>query len=209
MCTAIDIKELLPAFVEQGLGHADTLRVEGHLGFCEDCRTELSLLRMMAEERVPDPGKVFWATMPDRVYRAVQEQKSRRKPFDLARLADRLTLPRWAWAAATVGIVFMISWFIIQSPRHYPDVSGPPGYDLPDENMIADNTGTLHLSEFDQDELNIVDDWAGRELASIAHEAEFLMANNHDTDMYEELAELNAQEVKRLSEIIIHYKQEG
>ena len=63
--------------------------IENHLASCEDCRNELSLLRMMTEETVPDPGETFWSAMPGRVYQAVQTRKAGSRTFGLAWLVDR------------------------------------------------------------------------------------------------------------------------
>ncbi len=73
MCKDTTIKELLPAYREQALDRTEMLMIENHLASCEDCRNELSLLRMMAEEAVPDPGEAFWAAMPGRVYQCCSD----------------------------------------------------------------------------------------------------------------------------------------
>ena len=109
-CTEKTIKDLLPVYLDQGLDRTETVRVEDHLGTCEDCSTELSLLRMMSEEPVPDPGEAFWASMPGRVSREVEESRNaKRGTFDLSWLWGRFTLPRWTWAAAGIGMVLVIS----------------------------------------------------------------------------------------------------
>ena len=208
MCTDKNIKELLPAYVEGTLEQPEKLRIEGHLGSCKDCRAETALLRLMVGEIVPDPGETFWATMPDRVYRAVQEQRSARKTFDLDRLRDWLTLPRWAWAAAAIGMVLVISWAILLPVKTGQEPFLSEDDEFADEVMVADSMGALNLAELGNDELASVDGWAGKELASIALEAEPVI-NNHDSDISEELAELNLQEIERLSKMIDQLKEEG
>jgi anti-sigma factor RsiW len=99
MCNDKTIKELLPAYLNQALDQAENLMIKSHLASCDECRTELSLLRLMAEEPVPDPGEAFWAAMPDRVYQAVRKRQTNKKTFDLAWFLDRMALPRWIWAA--------------------------------------------------------------------------------------------------------------
>ena len=111
MCNDKKIKELLPAYGAQTLDRTEKLMIESHLKSCDDCRIEVSLLRIMADDAAPDPGEAFWAAMPDHVYQAVQKNDRReRKAFDLSRVLDWMTLPRWTWAAATVGTVLIISW---------------------------------------------------------------------------------------------------
>jgi len=94
MCDDKTIKESLPAYREQALDRTENLLIESHLASCDECRTELSLLRLMAEETVPDPGEAFWAAMPDRIYQAVQNSQPKEKSFNLSWLVDRITLPR-------------------------------------------------------------------------------------------------------------------
>ena len=203
------IQVMLPAYLEQGLDRTEQLRVEQHLAACEDCRAELSLIRMMAEEPVPDPGEAFWATMPDRVHRAVRERKKRKNLFDLAGLRDRLTLTRWIAAAATAGILLSVSWFIMRAPQHVPGQALSPGYELADE-TAADDADAVHMSELDADELKAVEAWAGRQLASLSPEMERALVNSAgETDIYEELSELNAKEMDLLSNKIRDWEREG
>ena len=106
-CKNKEIQALLPAHLEQSLDQESQAGVERHVAVCEDCRTELALLRMMSEEPVPDPGEAFWAAMPGRIFRAVEAQKQQKAsqwlPFGLG----RFIIPRWAWAAAAA--VFLVA----------------------------------------------------------------------------------------------------
>ncbi|HET7318030.1 MAG TPA: hypothetical protein VFK23_02725, partial [Nitrospirota bacterium] len=61
----------------------------------------------------------------------------------------------------------------------------------------------------DPDELDTAETWAGNELASISREVEQGVVNGADTDLYEELRQLNAGEVERLSTMVEQWKQEG
>ena len=208
-CIDYDIKELLPVFLEQKLEQPEQIRVQKHLESCADCREELSLLRVMAEETVPDPGEAYWATMPDRVFRAVEAQKMKKRTLDLSWLADRLTLPRWVLGAATVGILVTVSLLVIQSPRKGPAVSPAPsaqGFEFVDEAIVADD---VHISALDHNQLDTVSAWAGNELASIADEVEHARVTASDADLDEELSELNAREAERLSTILDQWKEEG
>ncbi len=208
-CQNTNIKELLPVYREQGLDRAEQDRVKKHLDECEDCRAELALLRMMAEEAVPDPGDAFWAEMPERVFRAVQKQKARTWRFDLSWLTDRLVLPRWAMAAATVAIVLTLSLLASRSLLKSPGGEAPRGGESVDEILVADSGGTVSMNDLDGDQLETVSDWAGRELASFAEEAGPVVANNSDTDIFEELANLDTGEAEHLSTLLDQWKQEG
>jgi anti-sigma factor RsiW len=205
-CTDEDIKELLPIHLEQGLDGPERVRVEAHLNRCEDCRTELSLLRIMAESTVPDPGAAFWSAMPDRVYRAVQRNKAKKWPFDVTWLVDRLSLPRWVFGAAAVGTVLIVSWLAVHSLQHGHEMRGSQGYDVYNEPVVADE---VPINELDDDQLDTVAAWAGTELASFAREASPVMASISETDIAEELAELNTREAERLSAMLDQWKEEG
>ena len=205
------IKDLLPAYREQGLDQPELDRVRIHLESCEDCRAELALLGLLASEAVPDPGEAFWEAMPGRVHRAVQEEMERKGHAGLSRILDRFILPRWVWIAATAGVVLLVSWVAFLAPLKTTERSPSPGYEFSEEVMSADPSAAdpAQISELDRDELDTAAAWAGNELASIAPEIERGIANGVDTDLYEELRQLNAGEVERLSMIIDRWKQEG
>jgi len=207
MCNNLNIKELLPAYAEQMLDPTDTKRVEEHLATCEDCRSEASLLRIMLADVVPDPGEAFWATMPDRVYRAVQEQQLQKGRSVLSRLADRLTMPRWAWAAASVGVVLIISVIMFRAVQQESNMPSSAGYDVSDEIMAV--SSSVSVAELGQDQIDAIDTWAGSELASIEQEAApIVLGDVRPSDIEEELAELNAQEIESLSKKIEQWKEE-
>jgi anti-sigma factor RsiW len=206
MCNDKTIKELLPAYMEQALDQAEKLRVVSHLASCDDCRTELSLLRMMSEETVPDPGEAFWAAMPERVSQAVQKRLTKKKTFDLSRLLDRMTFPRWTWAAATVGTVLLISWFVITPVQKNTELPQSEADEFSDE---LSATGSVSVADLDHDEVSTIDTWAGSELASIGQEAEPVLVSGRDINIYEEFEDLNAREVERLSKMLEQIRREG
>lgn len=206
MCKDKTIKELLPAYREQALDQTENLMIENHLASCEDCRIDLSLLRMMAEETVPDPGEAFWAAMPGRVYQAVQRRKAEKKTFGLAWLIDRMTLPRRAWASAIVGTALLVSWLIIRPAQKESDMTPLQGSEFAEEIISAEQ---MNVAALDNEELSTIDSWAGAELASIAHESEQVLGNGPDSDVYEELPELNKREAEQLMEMIDQRMKEG
>ena len=206
MCNETSIKELLPAYLEEALDDGEKLRVADHLASCPDCRTEAALLRMMVEEPVPGPGDAFWAAMPAKVYRAVQEQKTAKQTFSLSWLRDLIRQPRWSWAATTVGIVLIASLFLIKPAQKEPDGTGQQGYEFADEVV---STGSFNVAELDLDELSTIDSWAGMELASITQEAGQVITTSHLTDLYEELGELNTREAERVIKMIEKQSKEG
>jgi hypothetical protein len=206
MCKDTTIKELLPAYREQTLDQTEILMIENHLASCEDCRNELSLLRLMTEETVPDPGETFWSAMPGRVYQSVQTRKVERRTFGLAWLVDRMTLPRRSWVSAIVGTVLLISWFIIRPVQKEPKMPSLQGSEFAEEIMPAEQ---VNVGELDRDELATIDTWAGTELASIAHETEQALGNGQDSDVFEEIPELNKREAEQLMQKIDQRMKEG
>lgn len=200
---------MLPAYVADALEEEDMARVREHLIACSDCAQEAALLRMMADEPVPDPGEAFWAEMPGRVYRAVQQKEKRRPRLNFHELLQRLVLPRWAWAAAAVGIVFALSWLIMhQAPQ---ETIVPEEYAVEDVfhyDPVLRHT-SVAIAELTSPELDAVDAWAATELSSLALEDGANAANIFDTDLNEELAELNAHEVDRLSTMLKEPDEEG
>ncbi len=208
-CKDTGIKELLPTYREQGLDQHDHDRVRAHLEVCDDCRAELSLLRMMAEETVPDPGDAFWAEMPERAFRAVQKERAKKRRFDLSWLTDRLSLPRWAMAAATIAVVLAVSLLAGRSLQKIPEGAATRGGGAVEETLVADSGGAVSMADLDGNQLETVSDWASNELVSIAEETGPVMANNSDTDIYDELADLNTREAERLSTLLDQWEEEG
>ena len=206
MCNDTTIKELLPAYREQALDRIGNLLVENHLASCDDCRTELSLLRMMAEETVPDPGEAFWNAMPDRIYQAVQKPQPKKKIFDLSWLFYPMALPRWAWAAATAGTVLIISWLVFTPLQNKPETTQSQGDEYAGVTVAA---GSVSVADLDQDELSTIDSWTGSELGAIAQEAEPVIGTGRDADIYEAFEDLNAREVERLSTMLVQLVEEG
>jgi hypothetical protein len=207
MCNDLTIQELLPAYAEQKLDSPDTTRVEEHLAICEDCVAELSLLRIVLSDAVPDPGEAFWTAMPGRVYRAVQEQKAHPKRFGATWFMGRLTMPRWVLAASTIGVLIVVSIFMLRAlqPESAPSLSRE--YALSEDLM---ESRLVNLGDLGQDEANAIDTWTGKELTSIAQEAEPVLVSSRNDDIDEDLGELNTTEIQRLSQLLDQWeKQEG
>ncbi len=67
----------------------------------------------------------------------------------------------------------------------------------------------VNVGELDRDELAQIDTWAGTELASIAHETEQVLGNGQDSDVFEEIPELNKREAEQLMQKIDQRMKEG
>lgn len=207
MCKVKNIKELMPAYLEQGLDQDARGRVEKHLETCEDCRAELSLLRMMAEDPVPDPGEVFWRTMPERVFRAVQEEKRERKRSVLSALWNRPILPRRAWATAVVGLVAVVSWLLV---RPVPmDIGGPvlPANGTAFEDVVP--AEPLNITELSTTELDAATTWAQNEFVPIGDAVSRDAPETTPKSIYEDLMELSPQELDRVYEMLKKKEQDA
>ncbi len=210
-CTNKEIKELLPAYLEQSLDRAEAIRAEAHLKTCEDCRTELTLLRAMADEPVPDPGKTFWAEMPANIYREFQKRRSpereRRWP-GLAGIRERITMPRWAWAAAAVAVILAISWlsFYPAQDRDIAKTAVSFGEETSYDDILS--VDPVDVAVLDTSELETLATWVNSGLAAIGDETRSVALNSAEKDIDEELAELNSKEIKKLSTMLEKWKPE-
>ncbi len=206
-CKDNNIKDLLPVYRERGLEQQELLRIDQHLDSCADCRGELALLQALSEDEIPDPGEAFWAAMPGRVFRAVEEEKTRTWPFNPVRLWSLISSYRLAAAAATIGIVLVLAWFAVRQHGKEQDIALSERYEFSDEIMTSDTVPGVGL---DPDELETAATWANTQLASLSEELERSPVNGIiDSDVNEELSDLNAKEVERLADKIEQWKQEG
>ena len=206
MCSNTDIKEMLPAYLEQRLEEEWALQVEKHLKTCADCRAEIKLLGMMISEQVPDPGEAFWAAMPERIYRNVQKMQEKKRLIDISSLWNRMLLPRWAWSVAAAGLVLVVTLLIVKPlPKDISRIT-PNGDDAAyDESTSMDTPG---LTELSQTELEDVSRWADNELAALESEIVDVLISAPERDIHEDLSDLNHQEIERLSRKLEEWEQE-
>ena len=198
-CRNKDIKELLPAYAEQGLAPSDRLRVEEHLASCADCAGEAALLSVVTGEPVPDPGDAFWDEMPETVYRAVRAEEARKAATtrDISSLLDKLVLPRWAWVTASIGIVAMVSWLVLHPAAvDMAEITEEYAYAEAESTLIVD------LDDLGTGELETISGWADSQFASLGGEFDESAFNGTPQEIDEELGELTAQELERFSRIL-------
>ncbi len=70
-----EIRELLPECLKDTLAGDVKDRVESHLKDCTDCRDEMAFLAGITRVEAPDPGDLFWNTLPRKVKHAIEEKK--------------------------------------------------------------------------------------------------------------------------------------
>ena len=206
-CKSKEIQALLPAHLEQSLDQESQAGVERHVAVCEDCRTELALLRMMSEEPVPDPGEAFWAAMPGRIFREVEAQKQQKasqwSPFG----GGWLVIPRWAWAAAAVFLVAAVVLFLdrpvpLDIARNALPENGSSYGDL----VPAEPVDMAELTDIEIDTVNL---WATEELALLRDEVIDMFRTSTDISIDDRLAELDSQELDQLSRMLDTQDEEG
>ena len=205
-CAKPEYKELLPAYLENGLGQADRLRIEEHCRSCEDCSAELELLRMLAEEAVPDPGEAFWAVLPGRVRRDA-ETKRTPTPSLFDRVFGQWSLPRLSWAAAALLVVASLSWVLVKSRT---ETTGP----LPTTGLVAsiDETETVdtgQLAELSSQEFQAVSRWAENAFVPVKEAVAENLRETSERDLSEDLADLSSSELDRLDHMLKQEKKSG
>ncbi len=203
-CNDKNIKELLPLYLEQELGEPERGLVEEHLRSCEDCRTELSLLKMMTEETVPDPGEAFWATMPERIEREVRREKEK-KHFVLLNVLNALFIPRWAWATAAVAVLAIGLWFFVR-PAHL-EIAGTD--EREDVAVLEDAAAgdPINVAELSSTELHAASQWAQNELKPI-RESIGEDLENTERDVSDDLSNLSPQQLDRIYEMLKKKEQD-
>jgi hypothetical protein len=206
-CRNKDIHELFPAHLELKLDEAARRNVEQHLASCGECRSELEILRMLAAEAVPDPGEAFWAALPGRVYRDVQERRQRERSWGLPWALDQFLRPRWVVSAAAVLLVAAMAWFFtLPAPLNMAEVGSPDSGASYDDMF---DPGPIEVAELGDLELQSLDAWASGELVAMMGEATDLFTNGQDLSIDDKLAELNTQELEQLSNNLDEYEEEG
>lgn len=204
-CNDAIIKELLPSYLEGRLADKEKERIALHLSSCEDCRTELALLRTMAEAPVPDPGEDFWAALPGTVHREVRrnqdrEQERRGVPTGLWHLFRSF---RWAGATAAVVLVALVAGYLMLQPAS----RRVAGKQLPDTGGIYVDvlaSEQVRISELDSPEIKSLDSWARKELASLSLQEGItdMFLNAPEGAIDDRLADMSTQELEHLSSML-------
>ena len=205
-CGSNDIKELLPLYRSRELDEPERKLVEEHLRSCRDCRTELSLLEMMAEEAVPDPGEAFWAAMPERIEREVRLQKMKR-PFSFPGLLNALFIPRWAWATGAAALLALCLWLLVRpAPVEIAGTDtevreGMAGL----EDMASGDA--ISVGELSSSELRAASQWAQNEFESI-RESIGESGENTGRNVSDELSTLSPRQLDRIEEMLKKKEQD-
>lgn len=111
------IIELLPEYLKGALPREMGDEVQAHLEGCEECRNELSFLRELVDSEVPDPGDLFWQSLPRRVRLTVEEKKRERSTVGF--LVRRLPV------GAAIAIALLLTLISLNPFKHKELVQDP------------------------------------------------------------------------------------
>jgi hypothetical protein len=81
-----EIKELLPDYLNNMISDERAALIRKHLDECSECSDECASLTLIKEIDVPDPGELFWKTLPQRVRALAEEETRHRVPLYAALL---------------------------------------------------------------------------------------------------------------------------
>ena len=76
-CNNGNMRELLPDYAIKSLVTEEMERVRDHLMGCAECRDELTIIELFADDRVPEPPPGFWSSLPGRITRAAAKKRRR------------------------------------------------------------------------------------------------------------------------------------
>jgi hypothetical protein len=205
MCNDHTIQELLPEYLAKTLDPGNVTRVEQHLASCEDCRMEAGLLRVIADDPVPDPGDAFWAGMPDRIYRELPVGSRRKKRFALPDISNWMFMPRLAWASALLLFIAAVSWFMVRSAQVDIARTTQPAAGTALEENAAE---PLNLAELSSTELDAATQWAQNKLAPLEEAITNDTREQPSRDLSEELSELTGPELDQVYEMLKKKEQD-
>lgn len=95
-----EIREMFPEYLGGSLSEEMRNAVDVHIKDCSACRSELSMMSELVSIDSPDPGNLFWGTLPQKVKGLAKEKKAHR--FSLKSL-----LFKFVPVAAAIAVVFV------------------------------------------------------------------------------------------------------
>lgn len=166
-----DIKERLPEYIRDGFMPEE---VKVHLKICKECSEELSILQSFKETSVPDPGGMFFETLPQKIRTSLKEQK---KSMFLRRL-----VPAFALIALVIAVGYIYhmtnktpldDWSLFSDPfaSQVYDISG----------LSPDNIPSIAYSMEEEAYLPSGETTFLRELAALSEEEMELLYDNLKT----------------------------
>lgn len=144
-----EIRGLLPEYAATLLTDDQKQCIEAHLGQCTECAEILVLLKDLKDCDLPDPGDLFWKTLPQKIRALIRDEHTRRS-------VGRFSLLRLLPLAPALTLVIM-AFFIFplqdqQAPQRDPLFRDPLEYSLLElgditEKQISNPKGALTAEE--------------------------------------------------------------
>ncbi|GBE00543.1 hypothetical protein BMS3Abin07_02596 [bacterium BMS3Abin07] len=129
-----EIKEMLADYINDQTSRKMNELIKSHIVECKECMEELESLMDLKNLAIPDPGELFWKTLPQRV-RARTEEESRRS-FSL-----RTFLLRPVTATALAAVLAISLFIYFQGGNTLlpdPSFTDPFNKAMPDYSQIPD-----------------------------------------------------------------------
>lgn len=175
-----EIGNLLPEYARGALPGERYEAVEAHLRECAECREERELLVTLSEVAVPDPGDLYWKTLPQRVRGDMKEPQS---PSRWSSIVSFLLRPLPVAAAAVLMIFVLV--LSLSSNREMQTVD--PLFQDP---LRAD---ILDYSDINERDVSLI----ARQMIA---ETDAPIEGFSDESYHRDLATLDAREVRTLAE---------
>lgn len=179
------IKEILPEYLRDALSKEIKDTIKAHLRSCEECRGELSLMAELLKVDVPDPGDLFWKTLPKKMRSIAEEERVKR--FSIRSLLFR-PLP----ATVTIMVLLLLI-FIFAEKNDIPEL---------DPTFVAPLTASvLDYDDVTEKDIPVVTE------QPVAYEiyAEDLMEYSY----HREFASLSSREMESLYEALGKQQNKG
>ncbi|MBI5074432.1 MAG: hypothetical protein HZB62_04600 [Nitrospirae bacterium] len=122
-----DIKGLLPEYAGALLTDDQKQCIETHAGQCAECAEMLVLLKDLRDCAAPDPGDIFWKTLPQKIRVLSRDEHARRSAgrFSPARL-----LPPVSALLLIIIAFFVFPLQVRMAPQRDPLFRDPLEYSL-------------------------------------------------------------------------------
>ncbi|HXX81328.1 MAG TPA: zf-HC2 domain-containing protein [Thermodesulfovibrionales bacterium] len=183
-----EIIDLLPEYLKGSLPGELVNEVQAHLDGCEECRNEVSFLREIGESEVPDPGALFWQSLPRRVRLTVESKRNER--FPLGFLVRRLPMGAAIAVALLLTLIYVYP-FKEKTSVQDPFFKDPLTASVPDYSDVSEEDIPLIAEEITIDEA-------------------YLPRENYtELSYHKEFASLSSGEMESLYEVLKEEHQSG
>lgn len=165
-----DIREKLPDYIKSGLIPDE---VKAHLEACKECSQEVSILRTLNKAPLPEPGGMFFETLPQKVRASLKEEKK----GILSRLVPAFALIALVVLVVLAGYIYQMRTPVLDEGFSFIDPLAPVAFDL---------------NSLSEEDLTLIDDPLEGEEIYLADETPFLselayLSSEEMEDLYEEL----------------------